>query len=134
FHMVPAMFSRIKTGCDEIRNLEWAVALNDFVSAAWDCEVKQSKRDQCAGNHDRSLNQIGPDDSLDATERGVNSRENDNGNGGTEVNPESLNLIRSSAADHFVGKSECDGCHIEPRSGREPTADRENSVGRMLTS
>ena len=79
------------------------------------------------------MNQIGPDDGLDPTERGVNRRQNDDGNCGAEVNPESLSLVRSSAADHFVGQGERDGCDIQPRPGREQTRDHENGGSRILT-
>ena len=59
--------------------LKCAVALHDLVPAAWDGEVKQCKRNQRAPNHDRGLNQIGPDDSLDTTKRRVDGGQNDNG-------------------------------------------------------
>ena len=45
FPFVPAMPGRIETGGEEIRNLEWAVALHDFVPAAWNGGVEQAKRD-----------------------------------------------------------------------------------------
>ena len=86
------MPGRIETGGNQIRNLEWAVAFHDFVPTAWNSGVKQAKRDERASNHNRSLDEIGPDDGLDSTERGVNRRENDDGNGGADVNPKRLGL------------------------------------------
>src|SRR3981081_1411868 len=93
FDLVPPMFGGIEAGCDEIGNLEWAMAFNNFVPTAGDGRVKQPERDQCAPNHDRGLNQIGPDNGLDPAKRGVNGRENDDGDRRTEINPESLSLV-----------------------------------------
>ena len=57
-----------------------AVALHDLVPAAGNGGVKQTERDQRAANHDRGLDQIGPDHRFDATERRVDGGQNDNGN------------------------------------------------------
>ncbi len=56
-----------------------AVALHDFVPAAGNGRVKQAERNQRAADHDRSLNEIGPDDGLDSAERRVNGGQNDDG-------------------------------------------------------
>jgi hypothetical protein len=109
------------------------VALHNFVPAARNGRVEQAERDQRASNHDRSLNQIGPNDRLNPTESCVNGREYDDRNRGTDVDPESLSLVWPSAADHFVGKRECYGCHIQPRSGREQTRNHENGGSRIFT-
>ena len=109
------------------------MALHNFVPAARNRRIKQTKRDECATNHNRGLDQIGPDDGLDAAERGVNRRENDDDNRGTDVNPERLSLVWSSAADHFVGERERDGRDIQSRPGREQARDHEDSGRRILT-
>ena len=81
FDFVPAVFGRIETGGDEIGKMKTAVTLHDFVPAAGNREVKQPERDERAADHDRSLDQIGPDDRLDSAERRVNRGQNDDGDG-----------------------------------------------------
>src|SRR5207244_5111426 len=67
------------------------------------------------------------------TEGGVNGCENDNGDRGAQVNPKSLNLVWSSAADHFVGQCQCDSSYVQARSRSEQTRDHENRGSRILT-
>jgi hypothetical protein len=59
---------------------EAAVALHDFVPATRNLRVKQTDRDQRAANHDRGLDEIGPDHRFDAAESRVDGGQNDNGN------------------------------------------------------
>ena len=80
--------------------------------AAGNREVKQTERDQRAADHDRSLNEIGPNDGLDSAERGVDRSQNDDDNGRADVNLERFGLARSRAADHFVSERERDGRDI----------------------
>ena len=100
--------------------------------AARDRRVKQADRNERAADHDRGLNEVRPDDGFDAAERGVNGRQNDNGNRRREVNPQSLSLVWSSAADHFVGQSEGDGCGIQPCARREQPGNHENRGSGVL--
>lgn len=132
FPFVPAAPGRIETGGNEIRNMKIAAALHDFVPAAGNRGVKQAKRDQRAPDHNRRLNQIGPNDGLDSTERGVDRGENDDCDRGTEVDPERLGLVGPRPADHLIGQGESDGCDVKPRPGREQTRDHENSGSRIL--
>src|SRR4051812_12830557 len=126
------MSGGIETRRDDIRKLEWTAAFHDFMPAAGNSRVKQTERDQGTPNHDRGLNQIGPDDGLDSTEGSVNGGENNDGNRSAEVNPESLNLIWSSAADHLVGQGQRNGCDVKPRAGGEQTRDHENGGSGVL--
>ncbi len=92
FPFVPAIFRRIETGRDEIRQMKSAVALDDFVPAAGNREVKQTERDQRTADHDRGLNEIGPNDGLDSAERGVDRSQNHDDNGRADVNEERFGL------------------------------------------
>ena len=65
-------------------------------------------------------------------ERGVNGSQDDDGNRGPEVYPESLSLIWSSAADHFIGQRQCDGRHIQPCAGSEQSRDHEHCGSRIF--
>ena len=65
------MFRRIKSSSEKIRDPETAVAPDDFVPATRDLRVKQTDRGQRAANHDRGLDEIGPDHRFDAAERRV---------------------------------------------------------------
>ena len=64
--------------------------------------------------------------------RGVNRRENNDGNGGAEVNPESLILVRPRPANHLVGQGQGDGGDIKPRPGSQQARDHENRGSRVL--
>ena len=46
FDFVPAMFGRIESGGEEIRDPEAAVALDDFVPATGNLRIKQTDRDR----------------------------------------------------------------------------------------
>ena len=126
FDFVPTVSRGIETGGDEIRQMKSALELGDLMEPAGNGRVKQTERDERAPDHDRSLNQIGPDDGLDSAERGVNRGENDNGDGRADINPECLRLVRANAADHFVSEGERDGRDIQPRAGREQARDHEH--------
>ena len=52
----PARLRWIKTRGQKIGNAESTMALHDFVPAAGDCRVKQSKGNKGAADHDRGLN------------------------------------------------------------------------------
>ena len=94
--------------------------------------IKQRKRHQRAADHDRGLDEIGPDDRLDSTERGVNRRQDDDHDRGADINPQSFRLAWPRAADHFVGERERDGRDIKPRAGGEQTRNHEDRGGSVL--
>ncbi len=108
------------------------MALHDFVPAAWNGGVKQAERNQRAPNHDRGLNQIGPDDSLDPTERRVDGGQNDNDNRCADVDEKRFSLTGLHAANHFIRKRERDRRYIQARTGRQHTRNHENSGCRVF--
>src|SRR5689334_5177430 len=69
---IPAALGRVQTGGDEIGKMKSAVELGDFLQAARDCEIEEAESGQGASNHDRSLDEISPNDRLDSAKRRIN--------------------------------------------------------------
>ena len=89
---IPAVSGRIETGGNKIGRVESAVPFNDFVPAAGNGRVEQTERDERAADHDRSLDEISPDDGFDSAERGVDRGQDDDRHCCADVNPERFRL------------------------------------------
>src|SRR5947209_7663784 len=111
-----------------------APALHDFVPAARNGEVKERERGDRAADHDRSLDEIGPNHGLNAAEGGVDRRENDNGDGRPHINPERLGFVRPRAANHFIRERKRDGSDVQTSAGGKQTRDHEDCGCSVLTS
>ena len=106
---------------------ETAVALHDLVPAAGNREVEQTERDECAADHDRGLDDIGPDDGLDSAERGVDRGQNDDDDSCADVNPQRLRLVRSGSGDHFISKRKSDGGDVQARARCEQPCEKKTA-------
>ena len=74
------MLRGIQTRGEEIGNAEAAMTLNDLMKTTGYGEVKQPQSNERAADHNRRLNEVGPDDGFDSTQRCIDGRQNDDGN------------------------------------------------------
>ena len=128
------LFGRIETSGERCREDENRRGVrDDLVPAAGNREVKQAERDQRAADHDRSLNEICPDDGFDSTKRGVDRGQN------RRSQPSRRYKSRASAIglgrtplNHFIGEGEGDGRDVQARTGGEQARDHENGGSSVL--
>ena len=132
---VPAVPRRIEAGGDEIVQMKSAVALARFRASRREWRNRAiPTRDERAADHDRGLNEIGPDDGFDPAKRGVDRCQNDDHDGRADVNQRVSRLARANAANHFVGERERDGRDVKSRAGCEHAREHENRGRRVLGS
>ena len=110
----------------------------DRVPAAGDGAVEDKDGQQRAAHHDAGLDEVRPDDGLDAAQRGVDGSEHDHADAGEKVDQEEAvgvggnGGVQDTAAGEFVDEDQRDSGDVDARAGGENPRDEEHGAGGVL--
>ena len=100
--------------------------------------VQDEHGQQCAAQHDRSLDEIRPDDGLDPAERRVDGGQHDHADARKQVDQEEPvrvgghGGVEDAAGSQFVNKYQRDGRHVDARPRRQHACDQKHGARGVL--
>ncbi len=132
FDVLPEAHSRDDAAVEEREVARCHQRLLRARPAAGDVAEQRVNREPECAEHDRGLDDIGPDDGLDPAQRGVDRSDRGEEGECADVDPDLLERLQLGAGRHFKSEHEHDRGDVEPRAAGQRARDEENGRRRVL--
>ena len=125
-HIVPKASFRLQAAREKLPISRLIERFGHALPAAWNCMQQRPDGKSKRSKHDTSLDDIGPNDRLDAAKGGVEGRQSRDRSQRENVDPDLLPNVKGLSGHHFIAHHEDDGRNVEARSACESACDQED--------